>query len=174
MPVSLLRRCSGWWRFVLCIALLWTAAPVQALPQALPPPDTVAGPPAVAGYWEGRRLAASHDVSTRAVGSVLGGALIGFFLAPAVVVANPVAAVPIGLGAGVVSAVALLGSVTLPDSLVRQSAQQGPVYAQAFRVAYIDRVKARRRRASLFGAAGGTAVGLGLFFVILSQALSDL
>lgn len=123
---------------------------------------------------EGRRAAGRADTFGRGTLAFFGGVPIGFF-GPLVPFAfrEPVALVPPAVGAGLV-ALAVAGRAEPPDELATQAAARGPVYARVYRDAYTERLRARRKRATLIGGIAGAGTGVALLVVVIRVLVANL
>lgn len=140
-------------------ALCFISAPGFA--QDIPNPDSAySGPSTRDALADGQRAAEQRFVGGRALVGTLAGLPLGFF-GSLMLVAGPqpelVAGAALG-GTGLILA-RRAGDTTPHDSLAALAAKEGPVYEQAWRAGYSERLGQRRRRAANVGGALGALIG---------------
>jgi hypothetical protein len=125
-----------------------------------------------AGRRDGSASANNHGVRGRFALAFVGGLPLGFVGPLAVASHYSAPKLAAGAGIGVIGAAAVAGEAGPPQSLIDSVGMHGSHYEQAFRRAYSDRLRDRRKRSAFWGGLAGTATGLGAFILIASLAYS--
>lgn len=152
--------------FALALAL----APAAAAQETSPLPDSVLyGDVAEAGRVDGRRLAGQPGVMGYAAGGFVGGLPVGFagLFALGSGRAGLVAPTVAGVAPFTATLVHSNRAVVLPPRVERGLVRRSPEYGQAFRDAYAERLRGRRRSAAVLGGVAGTVAG----FALLANAM---
>lgn len=168
------------------LRLVWlfslTVIAMLASPVALQGQDTPAAVDSLVqtARRDGRNAAAEPRVGGYFAVGFIPGLALGFF-GPLVLVdpePTPAGFVMAGLGvaglAGLVGALwdAERGAADPPDEVAVRTATRRAEFERAFREAYAERIRARRRGAVLVGGAAGVAAGVGASYWLLSLILA--
>ena len=119
---------------------------------------------------DGRRAAEDRYVGGRLLGGALAGLPLGFsgsamlFVGP-----DPQFVMGTVLGGGGLLLARAPGNIAPPDSLAALAAKEGPLYEQAWRAGYRERLSERRRRAADVGGTIGALIGIGFIAYIFLQ-----
>lgn len=165
MPLSRPRLLS-----LLLFALALAPAPAAGAQETSPLPDSVLyGDVAEAGRAAGRRLAERPGVLGYAAGGFVGGLPVGMFSLFTIGSRRGEFVAPTVAGVALVTGTTIHGgrAVVLPPREERGLEGRSEEYGQAFRDAYSERLRGRRRSAAVLGGVAGTVTG----FVLLLNAL---
>jgi len=113
-----------------------------------------------AGVQAGKLSANEPPVALRSVvGFVAGVPLV--FLTVVAVGADPRGMLSFGVSVGTISAAARAGSTTPPTGASEYASSRGPEFERGFQTGYADRLRSRRTKAAVGGAAAGALAGMG-------------
>jgi hypothetical protein len=155
---------------VLALAFAPAAGAQQTPPRPGPAPHADA---AEAGRLDGRLLAGEAETFGYALSGFAGGLPVGL-LGPLAVVDGdrlPVAATAGGVGWLAATVARASRPAAVPPEVERSLAERGPEYGRAFREAYAERLRGRRRSAAALGGVAGTVAGAALLLRVAARAL---
>ena len=118
------------------------------------------------GARAGIAAAEERVVAGRAMGGFIGGLPIGF-LGILVIQGDPVGAIGIGAGVGIIGASWRLGGIEPPQT--QSLRDHGPAYQGAYARSYRERLLDRRRKAAILSGVAGSVTGFVLLFMLLSS-----
>lgn len=153
----------------LLFAVALALAPAAEAQETSPLPGSVLhGDLAEAGRTDGRRLAGRPGVLGYAAGGFAGGLPVGFVGLFAVFTGRAAFVAPTAAGAAVLTATTVRANraVVLPPDVERGLERRSPEYGQAFRDAYAERLRGRRREAAVLGGIAGTVAGFALLLKV--------
>lgn len=123
---------------------------------------------AVQGRRDGVELANRRSMAGRAVLAFAGGSMAGFWgpFVPFIPASIPIGAAVGGLALSTVAATS--GDFAVPEPAAQAISAKEALYQDAFRRAYAERIRSRRRRSALWSTAAGAATGFAALVVIIN------